>query len=266
MIGDHCCQDETGHRLHDPHGRVAPGAGRVKFDQPIDQHVQEIGPPSHMSAAPSPMTGEPCHAIAADSRYRATEPRPRDSALSPSRSASRSGRSLRSSGSRSRQELGLNDTQFGLLVGTPILTGSLVRLFLGVWTDQYGGRIVFPLTMLASALRDLAADFCRQLPDDAAGGAGAGHGRRRPSRSASPMSPSGIRKEKQGTALGIFGAGNVGAAVTKFVAPWSWWPMAGKPWRRSGPSLAVTAVCSSCLAKDDPDLAARKISGEGPRA
>lgn len=50
-----------------------------------------------------------------------------------------------------KEDLGLNDTQFGLLVGTPILTGSLVRLFLGVWTDQFGGRIVFPLTMLASA-------------------------------------------------------------------------------------------------------------------
>src|SRR3546814_19958470 len=51
-----------------------------------------------------------------------------------------------------KAELGLNDTQFGLLVGTPILTGSLVRLLLGVWTDQYGGRIVFALTMLASAI------------------------------------------------------------------------------------------------------------------
>ena len=39
-----------------------------------------------------------------------------------------------------KQELGLNDTQFGLLVGTPILTGSLIRLVLGIWTDQYGGR------------------------------------------------------------------------------------------------------------------------------
>ena len=50
-----------------------------------------------------------------------------------------------------KAELQLNDTQFGLLVGTPILTGSLVRLFLGVWTDQYGGKRIFPLTMLASA-------------------------------------------------------------------------------------------------------------------
>ena len=44
-----------------------------------------------------------------------------------------------------KNDLGLTDAQFGLLVGTPILTGSLVRLVLGVWTDQYGGRIVFTL-------------------------------------------------------------------------------------------------------------------------
>ena len=36
-----------------------------------------------------------------------------------------------------KQQLGLNETQFGLLVGTPILTGSIVRIFLGIWTDQY---------------------------------------------------------------------------------------------------------------------------------
>ena len=33
-----------------------------------------------------------------------------------------------------KKDLGLSDTQFGLLVGTPILTGSLIRLLLGVWT------------------------------------------------------------------------------------------------------------------------------------
>ncbi len=30
-----------------------------------------------------------------------------------------------------KQDLGLSETQFGLLVGTPILTGSLIRLILG---------------------------------------------------------------------------------------------------------------------------------------
>ena len=32
-----------------------------------------------------------------------------------------------------KKELGLSETQFGLLIGTPILTGSLIRLILGIW-------------------------------------------------------------------------------------------------------------------------------------
>src|SRR5580658_10648254 len=54
-------------------------------------------------------------------------------------------------GIRIKQELGLDETQFGLLVGTPILTGSLVRLVLGIWTDRCGGRVVYTFTMLAAA-------------------------------------------------------------------------------------------------------------------
>jgi NNP family nitrate/nitrite transporter-like MFS transporter len=42
-----------------------------------------------------------------------------------------------------KTNLGLSETEFGLLVGTPILTGSLIRIFLGIWTEQYGGRIVY---------------------------------------------------------------------------------------------------------------------------
>src|SRR5512144_2331900 len=51
-----------------------------------------------------------------------------------------------------KKDLGLSDTQFGLLVGTPILTGSLIRLMLGIWTDQHGGRIVYVGVMLAAAV------------------------------------------------------------------------------------------------------------------
>src|SRR5213075_915015 len=50
-----------------------------------------------------------------------------------------------------KEDLGLNETQFGLLVGTPILTGSLIRLVLGVWAEQYGGRVVNLIVMLAAA-------------------------------------------------------------------------------------------------------------------
>jgi MFS transporter, NNP family, nitrate/nitrite transporter len=64
-----------------------------------------------------------------------------------------------------KDELGLNNAQFGLLVGIPILTGSLSRIFLGIWTDQYGGRIVFTTVMVAAAVatlllaRDLSAMY-----------------------------------------------------------------------------------------------------------
>ncbi|WP_374526720.1 nitrate/nitrite transporter [Novosphingobium sp.] len=164
-----------------------------------------------------------------------------------------------------KAELGLNDTEFGLLVGTPILTGSLVRLFLGVWTDQYGGRIVFPLTMLASAASTLLlshADTYSLMLLAALGLGLAGGGFAVGVAYVSKWYP----QEKQGSALGFFGMGNVGAAVTKFVAPWIMvalgWQAVAQIW---AVVLAITAVLFFLLAKDDPELAARKLSGEPPK-
>ena len=164
-----------------------------------------------------------------------------------------------------KADLGLNDTQFGLLVGTPILTGSLVRLMLGVWTDQYGGRFVFPLTMLASALSTYLLTFADTyaLMLVAALGLGmAGGGFAVGVAYVSKWYP----QEKQGSALGFFGMGNVGAAVTKFVAPWIMvamgWHAVALIWASV---LAVTAVLFFVFAKDDPELAARKLSGEKPK-
>ena len=95
-----------------------------------------------------------------------------------------------------KKELGLTDTQFGLLVGTPILTGSLIRLVLGVWTDQYGGRIVYTAVMLsaaaATALLSLAYDY---TPSSSPRSAWAS--RAAPSPSASPMSRSGSRRRSR---------------------------------------------------------------------
>ncbi|HMT43258.1 MAG TPA: MFS transporter [Chakrabartia sp.] len=163
-----------------------------------------------------------------------------------------------------KDELGLNDTQFGLLVGTPILTGSLVRIFLGVWTDQYGGRIIFPLTMVASAistfLLSYATSFVPMLL--AALGLGlAGGGFAVGVAYVSKWYP----LERQGAALGFFGMGNVGAAVTKFIAPWvmvaAGWQAVAQIWAAA---LAVTSVLFFLFAKDDPALAARKLSGAKP--
>lgn len=51
-----------------------------------------------------------------------------------------------------KQQLGLNETEFGMLAAMPVLTGSLVRVPLGIWTDRFGGRIVFFVLMLTTVL------------------------------------------------------------------------------------------------------------------
>ncbi len=167
-------------------------------------------------------------------------------------------------GVKIKGELGLNDTQFGLLVATPVLTGSISRIFLGVWTEQYGGRIMFPLQMLITAVAVwlLTSVQTYEIFLLAALGLGLAGG----------SFIVGVayvsqwyEKEKQGTALGIFGAGNVGAAVTNFAAPFlvvaiGWEGTA----RVYAMVLAATAVLFYLLSKDDPALTARKTSGQKP--
>ena len=51
-----------------------------------------------------------------------------------------------------KKQLGLNATQFGLLTAMPVLTGSLIRVPLGIWTDRYGGRVVLAALMAATVL------------------------------------------------------------------------------------------------------------------
>jgi len=45
-----------------------------------------------------------------------------------------------------------NAAQMGMLIGIPVLTGALMRLPLGVLTDKFGGRPVYTLLMLFSAI------------------------------------------------------------------------------------------------------------------
>jgi NNP family nitrate/nitrite transporter-like MFS transporter len=129
-------------------------------------------------------------------------------------------------GVKIRDELGLNNTEFGLLVATPILTGSLVRLPLGILTDRYGGRIVYFIQMLLVAIPTYGLAFADQywqylaigLCVGLAGGSFA---------IGIAYTVAWFSKERQGTAMGIFGAGNAGAAVTNLVAPlilvaWGW--------------------------------------------
>ena len=163
-----------------------------------------------------------------------------------------------------KKDLGLTDTQFGLLVGTPILTGSLIRLMLGIWSDQYGGRVVLTITMLAAAVMTALLVFAYDYPTFLLAALGVGIAGGSFSVGIAYVSKW-FPKEKQGTALGIFGAGNVGAAVTKFAAPAI---MVAHGWRTVALVwaivLALTAVVFFLMTKNDPDLERRRKSGQKP--
>ena len=151
-----------------------------------------------------------------------------------------------------KRELGLSETEFGLLAATPVLTGSLIRLPIGVWTDQFGGRIVFFVLMLVTVVPIWLIGEATQywqflvlgLFVGLAGGSfsvGIAYCARW------------FEKQRQGFAMGIFGAGNSGAAVTKFVAPAIvvafGWAMVPKVYAAA---MLVTALAFWMLSYSDP--------------
>ncbi|MBI5907119.1 MAG: NarK/NasA family nitrate transporter [Burkholderiales bacterium] len=117
-----------------------------------------------------------------------------------------------------KKALNLNATEFGLLTATPVLTGSLIRVPLGIWTDRYGGRIVMTilmaLTVPAIWMMSYATAYWHFLVIGLFVGLAGG--------SFSVGTPYVARwfpKSRQGFAMGVYGAGNSGAAVNKFIAP-----------------------------------------------
>jgi NNP family nitrate/nitrite transporter-like MFS transporter len=109
--------------------------------------------------------------------------------------------------------------QIGWLLGIPVLTGSILRLPVGMWTDRFGGRVVFPAVLCVAAAGAWAMSLADSYGSFLAasllfGVAGTGF--------AVGIAYTSVwfPRERQGTALGIFGVGNAGAALTSLGAPW----------------------------------------------
>ena len=108
--------------------------------------------------------------------------------------------------------------QVGWLLGIPILTGSIMRLPMGILTDKFGGKYVFsfllllcsiPLFLLPTADSFSMFAILSFLFGMVGTGFAVGVG----------YTSIWYPKEWQGRALGIFGMGNAGAAITTFIAP-----------------------------------------------
>ncbi|MCP4204184.1 MAG: NarK/NasA family nitrate transporter [bacterium] len=108
--------------------------------------------------------------------------------------------------------------QIGTLIGIPVLTGSIMRLPVGMLTDRFGGRPVYATLMLLCAV----PMYLLSRVDSYSGYllASLGFGLTGASFAVGiAFSSVWFRREQQGTALGIFGAGNAGAALTVMGAP-----------------------------------------------
>jgi NNP family nitrate/nitrite transporter-like MFS transporter len=163
-----------------------------------------------------------------------------------------------------QKQLGLSDTEFGLLVGTPILTGAVSRLFIGLLADRFGGRRVMAAVMLTAATAAFLLSFATTYPQfliaalfmGIAGGSFAG---------GVAYVARWYPRERTGTALGIFGMGTLGAAITNsasFLMVALGWIAVARIWAAA---LAVAAVGFYLFTMDDPLAAQRRESGgRGP--
>jgi MFS transporter, NNP family, nitrate/nitrite transporter len=117
-----------------------------------------------------------------------------------------------------RQKFHLSATQTAFLVAVPVLLGALARLPMGMLADRFGGRVVFAILMFfvaapvalvpfAASYRDLlvAAFFLGMAGSSFAVGVG--------------YVSRWFSMESQGSALGVYGLGNVGQSAAVFLGP-----------------------------------------------
>jgi NNP family nitrate/nitrite transporter-like MFS transporter len=112
----------------------------------------------------------------------------------------------------------LSATQKSLMIAVPVLLGSIGRLFSGMLADRFGGRKVFAALLAFSALPAVAIGLSTSYTQLLIFGLLLGI--------AGTTFPVGVGftsrwfpPEKQGTALGVYGMGNIGQSVAVFFAP-----------------------------------------------
>ena len=167
-------------------------------------------------------------------------------------------------GVRIQQELGLSESEFGLLISTPVLTGSLTRLLLGIASERFGGRQMTVLAMLVSAVSAWLLTGAETYAGFLAAALGIGV--------AGGVFITGISfvarwfpRRYHGTAFGLFGVGQLGAAITNFGAPLV---MAAVGWEGTARIYAAVLVVAALVfwlsSRDDPvTVEQRKSGGRG---
>lgn len=161
-----------------------------------------------------------------------------------------------------RQQLELDSTRFALLTAVPVLTGALLRVPLGIWTDRFGGRSVMVAVLTVSSVPVFLVSRAEAfwhflLLGLALGLVGASFA------VGTPYVARFFPPSRRGFAMGVFGAGTVGAALNMFAAP----PIVEAAGWRAVPQvyaavLLVTAALFWLFSAPDPGVTA-KPAGQG---
>lgn len=133
-----------------------------------------------------------------------------------------------------RKNLGLSPVQVSVAIAVPVVLGSLGRVPLGMLADRFGGRIIFSLTMLLSIVPAVLVGMVSSYPALIVCGFFAGV-----SLASFAVGVGFVTRwyppAKHGTALGVYGAGNVGQSLAAMGAPifaaalgyaWGFWAFA----------------------------------------
>lgn len=117
-----------------------------------------------------------------------------------------------------QSQLHLTEQQVWTMIATPVLLGSLIRLPMGMLADRFGGRIVFGLLLLFIALPAFMLSRVTSYSDLLfwallLGLAGTSFS------VGVAFTSKWFPPQKQGMALGIYGAGNIGQSLALFGIP-----------------------------------------------
>lgn len=117
-----------------------------------------------------------------------------------------------------RQTLGLTGTQTALLVAAPVLLGSLARIPMGLLTDRFGGRVIFSMLFVAVSAAALLVPSAGSYQNLLIVGFFLGL-----AGSSFAIGVGFVSRwfppERQGSALGIYGLGNIGQSAAVFLGP-----------------------------------------------
>jgi NNP family nitrate/nitrite transporter-like MFS transporter len=112
----------------------------------------------------------------------------------------------------------LSASQKSVMIAVPVLLGSIGRLAAGMLADRFGGRKVFSALLIFSAIPAIAIGFSTSYTQLVLFGLFLGI--------AGTTFPVGVgftsrwfAPEKQGSALGVYGMGNIGQSIAVFFAP-----------------------------------------------